>query len=320
MFRVMGSDSVDRGVKAERHDAAGPEWATVRTREAQRAEDEATVCSAAAAAAGGSSSTNIPHKEAGKWVHGRKGGWGGKTPRYSPMLLKLSDKVLLNFFILPIFSAGLEAGIMSHIFLSSSSTDFWRRAGGGLDVVLQRGSRTALRSALRGFSSPAAAAAEHRKRRRSSSHSSHQLVRATVLWRLSQGGNYISKETIKVRTEAGASTGRPVSVVPCSTAAEMSFLGFLSPVSTPPDPALAADWRSPGVNRVPIRCGGWLSGTQRRPHTRRRNMFTSSQVGACAPAGNCCPLQDPGRGIPQTSAPSAFSSLQLRIYTSCSFH
>ena len=31
------------------------------------------------------------------------------------MLLKLSDKVLLNFFILPIFSAGLAAGIRSHI-------------------------------------------------------------------------------------------------------------------------------------------------------------------------------------------------------------
>ena len=34
------------------------------------------------------------------------------------MLLKLSDKVLLNFFILPIFSAGLEAGIRSHIWMT----------------------------------------------------------------------------------------------------------------------------------------------------------------------------------------------------------
>lgn len=38
------------------------------------------------------------------------------TSHYSPILLKLSDKVLLNFFILPIFSAGWEAGIRSHIF------------------------------------------------------------------------------------------------------------------------------------------------------------------------------------------------------------
>lgn len=36
---------------------------------------------------------------------------------HSPMRLKLSDKVLLNFFILPIFSAGWAAGIKSHMSL-----------------------------------------------------------------------------------------------------------------------------------------------------------------------------------------------------------
>lgn len=40
---------------------------------------------------------------------------------HSPMRLKLSDKVLLNFFILPIFSAGWAAGIKSHMSLKSGS-------------------------------------------------------------------------------------------------------------------------------------------------------------------------------------------------------
>ena len=244
--------------------------------------------------------------------------WGGKgkTPRYSPMLLKLSDKVLLNFFILPIFSAGLEAGIRSHIVVFFSHR-VWRRAGGGgTGRGWTRGSSTAGRSAVRGFSSPAAAAAaEHRKRRRSSSHSSHQLVTATVLWWIvSQEGNYISKETFK---KSEASTGKPCGIVcvfpaasfcfrgglrswrmrsrsdfspssgsrsfPCSTATEMSFLGFLSPVSTPPDPALDADWRSPRVNRVPIGRGGWLSARQRRPPHEEED-YAREQSGWCVRA------------------------------------
>lgn len=58
-----------------------------------------------------------------------------KGKRYSPILRKLSDKVLLNFFILPIFSGGWEAGIRSHIiiFFNLSPTDF----GSGLAVGLQ---------------------------------------------------------------------------------------------------------------------------------------------------------------------------------------
>lgn len=40
---------------------------------------------------------------------------------HSPMRLKLSDKVLLNFFILPIFGAGWAAGIKSHMSLKSES-------------------------------------------------------------------------------------------------------------------------------------------------------------------------------------------------------
>lgn len=50
------------------------------------------------------------------------------TSRYSPILLKLSDKVLLNFFILPIFSAGWEAGIRSHILLFLFQR-VWQRTG-----------------------------------------------------------------------------------------------------------------------------------------------------------------------------------------------
>jgi len=53
--------------------------------------------------------------------------------RYSPMLLKLSDKVLLNFFILPIFSTGWEAGSRSHI--SFLLTDFGSGLAAGLAAI-----------------------------------------------------------------------------------------------------------------------------------------------------------------------------------------
>lgn len=80
--------------------------------------EEAAVRAAAAAAAGDISPLTFCTMS-GKW----------KTrPRYSPILLKLSDKVLLNFFILPIFSAGWEAGIRSHILLLFFQR-VWQRTG-----------------------------------------------------------------------------------------------------------------------------------------------------------------------------------------------
>lgn len=84
--------------------------------------------------------------------------------RYSPILLKLSDKVLLNFFILPIFSAGWEAGIRSHIFSFNLHTDF----GGGLAAdglcVGSGERRTGVPSALRGLLQPSCSALANRKR------------------------------------------------------------------------------------------------------------------------------------------------------------
>lgn len=82
--------------------------------------------SAAADAAGNSSHLTSCTKDRGFGYGKRR----NNSPCYSPMLRKLSDKVLLNFFIFPIFSAGWEAGIRSHISLVSFSLlRLWRRTG-----------------------------------------------------------------------------------------------------------------------------------------------------------------------------------------------
>lgn len=86
-------------------------------------------------------------QRAGKWKN---------TSRYSPILLKLSDKVLLNFFILPIFSAGWEDGIRSHI-LGFFPHRLSQRTGSGQAVVWSGEGGPVFSQPCGGFFSPAAA-------------------------------------------------------------------------------------------------------------------------------------------------------------------
>lgn len=120
-----------------------------------------------------------------------------------------------------------------------------------------------------GLLQPSCRALANRKRSVNGSHFSHQLLRTNACLRFSQEYNYISKEAIKVRAEAEASKVESVRTAlrlaalsflwfrktrpssdfflsslsvpgsPCSTAIEMSFLGF-SLWFRPPDPALDA--------------------------------------------------------------------------------
>lgn len=108
-------------------------------------------------------------KLAGKWKN---------TSRYSPILLKLSDKVLLNFFILPIFSAGWEAGIRSHISFRPSFAADWRWFDAG------KGDRCSVSPA--GLLQPSCRAKANRKRSLNGSHFSHQLVRTNAFLRFPQ--------------------------------------------------------------------------------------------------------------------------------------
>lgn len=121
------------------------------------------------------------------WFHTNGAGIGKKKKnmsRYSPILLKLSDKVLLNFFILPIFSAGWEAGIRSHIFFSTSTptlAEGWQRTG----CVLEAGKGgPVFRQPCGDFFSPAAARWQTGNGAFHGSHFSNQLVLQMPPWEL----------------------------------------------------------------------------------------------------------------------------------------
>lgn len=64
---------------------------------------------------------------------------GCRAARHSPMRLKLSDKVLRNFFILPIFSAGCGS-IRSHIWATRGPGNFPKLVqSGALTTARERG-------------------------------------------------------------------------------------------------------------------------------------------------------------------------------------
>lgn len=121
--------------------------------------------------------------------------------RYSPILLKLSDKVLLNFFILPIFSAGWEAGIRSHIF-SSTSTPTLAEGPAADGLCVGSGERrTGVPSALRGLLQSSCSALANRKRSLSRLSLLSSTSAANVSLRIAlKKKNYISKD----KSEAGA--------------------------------------------------------------------------------------------------------------------
>jgi hypothetical protein len=93
----------------------------------------------------------VPGARRGRGAEGvgageRLAGW---TARHSPMRLKLSDKVLRNFFILPIFSAGCGS-MRSHIWAT--------RGPGNFPKLVQSRAQTTARARGAGKAAPPARA------------------------------------------------------------------------------------------------------------------------------------------------------------------
>lgn len=263
----------------------------------------------------------------GSTLISHKGGWNRRKKekknmsRYSPILLKLSDKVLLNFFILPIFSAGWEAGIRSHIFFSTSTptlAEGWQRTG----CVLEAGERrTGVPSALRGLLQPSCSALANRKRSlsRLSLLSSTSAANASLRIALKNKTTFLK---INLKQKHASQKSRvnccAFLVAPrfCSVRGIqpqlrlLSFFslrpscsllhrnldvifGILSLVSTHRPRPGCEDRRAHAERHVPIRPGDWPSKRQRRPCNvlQEEEYFHGGPVRGAA--RGCCPLQDP---------------------------
>lgn len=134
------------------------------------------------------------------------------------MLLKLSDKVLLNFFILPIFSTGCEAGIRSHIAFDSG--DFFPAAVS--ERCLKKEHRRLLQLKLSDCNC---------KHGKPSSHFSSTKKKKKPCGDFGKDCHYISKKTQKQNAAQDASGLEPCVIWSCVSLRSSCdfFLSFFPP-------------------------------------------------------------------------------------------